>query len=101
MSTCGFRRGFIHWQHSRRLGLGLAGFAALGAALIDARGTGTRFAQPCKSPCAFVPIGPVDFKALALGEKDAHLLRSDSDAGERSIGLVLACLLAFRHEADA
>lgn len=66
--TQGLGRWSIHGQNGGGCGFGLAGFAALLGALVIAGGAWAGFTEPGKAPGAAVPVDPVDFKALALGE---------------------------------
>src|SRR5580704_9412040 len=89
----------VHLERIGGPGFGLAGFAPLLFALLDTGGARAGLAQPGKGPLAAMAILPVDFKALALGEQDAHLLRSDGDAVEGKD--LLFRLLALLNEANA
>jgi len=91
----------VHGQKLGWPGFELTGLAAFRFPLLDAGGAGAGLAQPGKVPGAAVAVCPVDLKPPALSEQNTNLLRSDGDAGERLVVLVLACLLAFVYNAYA
>src|ERR1700677_4209564 len=75
----------VHGQNRCWLSHRLAGFTAFFFPLFVTGGTGAGIAQPGKAPGAAMSVLPVNLQALALRDQNAHLLRSEGDAGQRAV----------------